>query len=1067
MIHQLVDIWTHLVPNEPEIPLDLSSETAPEAETSDRRTISISIAEEQTSEMDGMELPLVPNMPIAAEQLQSNQFYVWRDWKMIWVRDLLSMFTLGSFVIVLLHPADGGLRALAIHGGCSRDPTPVMLSPGEPAVPRPGLRSHMLRLHQHLVEASDHLEKKQLWPDSPKRQETNQEQNQSQPEAESSVSNNHPRLPPRSSHGKFEINKANWRRVGLHLGLRRPPKPTQAPKNPMISPNAKAALQRQASSPARTCIPQGRLPLGTADKPTALGKPTNVVTIGPLVCSLRESTRGSRLCIQARSLSDSAGRHSEANSSFKEALLFFEDHDQGFCRVRISSVYPEGSTTEVSEITVAESEQTEGVATTEKKDAASSSSPTSPEQHGRPRRRHSASLLTFLSKADPEQQSEAEPSSTESSEYDAEAPELFDFDALFGLESDQTYVLQGGDGDDNNGELVLTKGVKPPEVNKELGRINEILFPRELVYETYTSGFINNWLCIDDDCLATENKDRQERAFKQLTDIRKQGLKLSKKLLEILSDKATTNGVKTASGHFHTELRTVRSIASTIWAAYKSDSSGDCERTLSSLSAAFKRLADLLLSGEQAITAYELTISGLVPALLLCLSASNAGRWACPNRPIGPDITSTLLWYLHERRRVFLHHMSPRTGSPALGRLSRRVVHAFELTEHLPMRLFALSHYFSPSSAEGPSSNASHLALVGSSDIPSTPLNATHNNYDQPAHSANQHSLVASLPLGLIRAAQANSSSSAGNDNNSSGVSKAPTETQQFADCLDATELRALFTFCPSLVCRSDEEYVVPGMHQIDSRIAVELIRLDDTSTEATENSTNPPDPPVLKDWSNCTVQVNPMVTAGQLERFLIQMSTRQWYNKPRTELAYWDQLVKATKDNGPGITFTPPVNGISSIDSVGGVIDWLATDGNTRPIEQWANPALIGLVTVAASVSNLIMGTASSVLGPRSGTLVGGYPVRCAGVGGVTRPARVSDVNGPVAVRTGCGKSKFGIHSGKSNSIPEETHAWFAVDLGLQLIPTAYSMAYLREAEDFNVPIAPRNWNLEVSDSY
>ncbi|TPP56301.1 HECTD1 protein [Fasciola gigantica] len=1061
MIHQLADIWSHLIPTElsasPNEKIEISIGVL---EGHEQRTGPVSTMVEQAGDSDAVDSVTAPNLPITAEQLQSNQLYSWRDWKMIWVRDLLSMFTPSSFVIVLLHPTDGGLRALAVHGGGHQDRIPVMLTPGEPAVPRPGLKSHMLRLHQHLMEASEHLDQNPLWSDVRTSHDTSSGQNRSQSRTVLGAdSHSNPRLPPRSSHGKFEANKANWRRVGLHLGLRRPPESTYIPKNPSSRSNSKAVLQRQASSPARSCILQGRLPLGTYDKPTALGKPTNVVTIGPLVCSLRETTKGSRLCIQARALPEATENRSENNSSFKEALLFFEHLEQGFCRVRISSVYPEGSTTEVSEVNVTDSGEAlvDSWKTTETKTPASCSSPTTNLQFGR--RRHSASLLTLLSKVDSELQSDGEQSSTESSEYNVEAPELFDFDALFGLDSesvtDQSGTVTGATG----GPLVLSKSRVLPEVKKELRRINEILFPRELVYETYTSGYINTWLCVDDDCIATENRDRQERAFKQLTDIRKQALKLSKGLLTILSendnhvtDPTTTDTTLRGPGTLHCELRAVRAIATEIWTVHRADQSGDCAHTMDRLSTIFKRLADLLRSGEQAMTAYELTISGLVPALLLCLSATHAGQWTCPAHPIGPDKISTLLWYLRERRRVFLQQMSPHTGLTALGCLSRRVVRAFELSEHLPLRLFALSHYFSPPSptTDPISSETDRLALCVSSSTHSSQSNA------QPT----RHCSVASLPLGLIRAAGAGRAGA-------TGESRSPIEAQQFADCLDVTELRALFTFCPYMACRSDEDYVIPGMHQIDMRITMDLIKL--TKVDNKKSTGDQSDElPELRDWSNQTVHVNPLVTAAQLERFLLRMSVKQWYNKPRTELTYWNQVARAI-DSG-GITFSLPVNGISSIDSVGGVIDWLATDGNTRPIEEWVNPALIGLVTVAASVNNLVMGTAASILGPRSGTLVGGYPVRCSGFGGVTRPARLSEVgvgtSGPVGLRSSYGKSKFALHPGKpSGSGPDEVRAWFAVDLGLQLIPTAYSMAYLREAENFNVSVAPKNWNLEASN--
>lgn len=217
---------------------------------------------------------------------------------------------------------------------------------------------------------------------------------------------------------------------------------------------------------------------------------------------------------------------------------------------------------------------------------------------------------------------------------------------------------------------------------------------------------------------------------------------------------------------------------------------------------------------------------------------------------------------------MFLQHLSPHTGTAALGRLSRRVVHAFELSEHLPLRLFALSHYFSPPSGTDPfSSETNQVAFCVSSLADSSQLSAQ----SEPGNASTQHYNVASLPLGLIRAAGTGSLGT-------SGQSRGPIEVQQFADCLDATELRALFTFCPYMACRSDEEYIIPGMHQIDARITMDLLRLplDTEEKEAIDNSSD--ELLRLRDWSNQPIHVNPLVTAAQIERFLHQMSVKQWW---------------------------------------------------------------------------------------------------------------------------------------------------------------------------------------------
>lgn len=76
-------------------------------------------------------------------------------------------------------------------------------------------------------------------------------------------------------------------------------------------------------------------------------------------------------------------------------------------------------------------------------------------------------------------------------------------------------------------------------------------------------------------------------------------------------------------------LNRIKLIVMQIWDIFKTDKDYSFNETLNKLFIVFKNLSNLLNEGEQTITAYELTTSGLIQVLLLCLSVAHAGRWYC------------------------------------------------------------------------------------------------------------------------------------------------------------------------------------------------------------------------------------------------------------------------------------------------------------------------------------------------------------------------------------------------------------------------------------------------------
>ncbi|KAF5405350.1 hypothetical protein PHET_01042 [Paragonimus heterotremus] len=970
---------------------------------------------------------LVWSMRATGEQLHSNQIYSWHDWHMIWVGDLFSVFSHSAFIIVQLQVSDGCLRALAVHSGGDGLCIPVSLHPGEPPAPRPSLRRHMLTMHQHLMTACETLDRIELWPSQIKDISIHH-----------SVVEPDPRLPHSPSRKAHQVSKTNWRRLGRHLGLRCTPELPYTPKAGTHVKKSTILLQRQASSPARVCMSSRSFITDYPEDATEARNAAKVLHIGPVVCSLRRGLHGSRLCLQLQRPTVSEHDSSRTNPPILEALLFAEDSETGFSRVRISPLFGEEFNRDTrihthakrTNITVGRSEEVPVEKPAETRSRSSQS------------RQQSASLLTLMSELDVEFLIDQSKSSSESSDCGQDVPELYDFDVLFGVDHE---TLRPSTGDDCNENLPFSsvESSNPlyysPKVNEELLRLDEMLFPREIVYETYSSGRLPVWLHVDAQCAENENKEREQRAHLRVQTTRRQAVRLSERLLRLLDTetgvnrKLRTGAVASPRGY----CSTLRSIVAGIWSAFDVDKSSQSTVTLKSLSVEFAKLNELLRLGEQALTTYELIVSGLVEALLLCLSADHAGRWNCPVLPVGLDSRTSLLWYLRERRRIFVQHMLPDCGPTYLGCFTRRLVQALELMEHLPLRLFALVSNQSDTTASDDIHKSNSAVPIASKKV----------HFHSTKVNCYEDATLVSFPLGVIRAAKL------AVDRQSNVVKL--NEAQQFSDCVDETELAALHTLCPSLTTQTGEELTVPGLQQIDGKLALMLEKVTfsrtDTDDDASDSSVGR-----LHDWSGSTVRVNPLITAAQLESFILRMSATQWYEHPRIRLRFWQQLELESRR---GITFPPPTNGITSTDTLGGVIDWLATDAGSLPIEGWVNPAVIGLVTVAASAGN----RPACVFGPRAGSLIGGYPVRCTGFGCVVLPRRLGDPHrGPTLLDNNM-KSKFGhLSSGVANSTAKP---WIAVDLGLQLQPTAYSLAYLRQAEITSSLIAPRNWNLEASN--
>ncbi|CAH8834422.1 unnamed protein product [Trichobilharzia szidati] len=1028
------------------------------------------------------------------------QLYNWNGWYFFCMGQLLSIFNGFAFITIQLQPEDGCLRILCIHHyGNRSSPTPVQLHPGENPFPRPGLKSRMLRMHQHLMELVDsNITIIPLFQeDNESEKNTGNEEKQQVDQSTMSVYQTRLSILGDSSLYNLEASRNNARRFRRRLGLRHDPVSTHiAASTAATVGSGSSKLQRQASSPARVCLTSKFSAKIAPHSPSSPGvgdtRTPNSVSFGSMVCSLLKQKDGTYVSVKPRVSSLCGG----SKPLFSEALLLSENSCSGFKRVRIASVGKEASASALSDSSSVNND--------------SKSSKAIPKVDKNPRellksaKRHSRSFISMFSQLDlPLSSVSNSPSVTptntttpvtpaaSASICSQDIPEIFDFDSLIG-NSDPLNVgvdyLQFWDesaagADDNSvvtdvDEKCTSKDDEMITATKmELSRIDKLFFPDEIVHETYNSGQLVVLLRSEDD------DSRPEMAAERLSIVRKYMLTLSEKLLEKLQYQTNLSLEKEEYSSSIIDkigpidgLSRIKKIVVQIWDAFKTDqyNNNTMNVTLNKLFVAFKQLSVILNEGEQTITAYELTTSGLIQVLLLCLSVAHAGRWRCHTFSVKLDRTTALLWYLQERRRVFVQNMLSRSKSRSISLLVRRLVQAFELTEHLPLRLFSAAHFSRSSTTSNTSEQASSDRTVVNSDAIVNKKSEHH-----PSSIVDKIGYAASLPINFINSSFNRCQLTVCTD---SGDSVSINVKQPFQDSMDAKELSALLRFCPVLLDFPEFDSCVPSLHQIAKRLSVYLDKLpkppsdDESGGKSCDNDSRR-----LYNWRGKALFVSPLATVNQLERFLSRMSTKQWYECPRADLPLWSQIRFANNFNSSGLCFPAPPPGNSSADYLGGVIDWLATNGNRHPLEDWVNPAMVGLVSIAASTSNPVKGRPVSILGPQAGALVGGYTIRGSGIGVVVKPKRVNCPSGnnqtenrnkknateQKSDHTSTTTATTGAAAADSvQTVTEnETHAWIAIDLGLQLVPTAYTLAYLRRADASEHSLALRNWKLEASN--
>lgn len=161
-----------------------------------------------------------------------------------------------------------------------------------------------------------------------------------------------------------------------------------------------------------------------------------------------------------------------------------------------------------------------------------------------------------------------------------------------------------------------------------------------------------------------------------------------------------------------------------------------------------------------------------------------------------------------------------------------------------------------------------------------------------------------------------------------------------------------------------------------------------------------------LLDRSGCNLKMEPLTTVGALERYLLKMVAKQWYDFDRQTFTFV-KILKEKKD--------PFYLNYQSDFDENGLIYWIGS--NAKTAVEWVNPAQYGLIVVTSSEGrNLPYGKLEDIVSRDSAAL------NC--------------------------------HTN------DDKKAWFAIDLGVWIVPTHYT---LRHARGYGRS-ALRNWQFQVS---
>lgn len=194
--------------------------------------------------------------------------------------------------------------------------------------------------------------------------------------------------------------------------------------------------------------------------------------------------------------------------------------------------------------------------------------------------------------------------------------------------------------------------------------------------------------------------------------------------------------------------------------------------------------------------------------------------------------------------------------------------------------------------------------------------------------------------------------------------------------------------------------YDLPGCHGHGLQILTKRLRfrLERAACETT-----------LFDRTGRNLKMEPLSTIGHLNKYLLKMVAKQWYDMERSTYLYLKKIKDMLSNNVP-IDFKHQ----HDFDE-NGIIYYIGTNGKTQL--EWVNPAQYGLVIVTCSEGKQL-------------------PY-----------GKLEDILSRDNISINC-------HT-KDNK-----KSWFAIDMGMYIIPTAYT---LRHARGYGRS-ALRNWLFQVS---
>ncbi|VDM35579.1 unnamed protein product, partial [Hydatigera taeniaeformis] len=429
------------------------------------------------------------------------------------------------------------------------------------------------------------------------------------------------------------------------------------------------------------------------------------------------------------------------------------------------------------------------------------------------------------------------------------------------------------------------------------------------------------------------------------------------------------------------------------------------QEALDDLNEGFSHLLEIFSTGEEAVTPYELSSSGLVSSLLLCLSSSSCIHWS---GVVSSNNSRLHMEFLQQRRQTFLRICEGKAG---LSTLVRCLVNVLDQTERLPIHIFEEISY--PTSSDQLKHGVS--ACMEALSAASPPAGATSESTEE------EYSQV--LPLGLI-APPLPSSSGYHNHLTGGGV----------RGLVDRQVLLLLGAWFPDLNKR-----VCTG--------TVGTSQVQDTFTMTVKRRLNAP-----REIRVGSGKGRPLFLSHGFPRgrpFFMPSSTefwfrgvtlvKEWYQCPRKSMRFLREFWKRphyTVSLTPEIT-TSTLKASGVVELQMGLLEWMGTCGGT--VETWVNPCKCGLV-------------AASIFQPSSNSFNDGSLALEQGV----TASEASPLDDATVDEEELNSFDKCILNG------EEVGARLTIEIGVQLMPTAYRLSTLLN-EQSGVPI--RNWCLQGSN--